>query len=263
MFEETNAVKDTVAAPATDTTVQSQTSTAASQNTEPEIKEGQAVPYERFKKINEERKTAETRLAERDREFETHKAGIELSKAAMADPTFAAEVNKIINAKNEGKLTAAEAKVALETAQDKADVRAERTPDPEVQEIKRNLQEQTVSRYVDRYRSLAKDAGYEDETDLKLLEDITTKYLLTKNKDAAKRYVQADIDEAFNKAHQDMEGYAKRRTASYVKDKVAEQPPTSKPGVAGSASKEFDTRGESVRFIAQGLKARKGTSEQR
>ena len=276
MFDETNTDVNTGAASSAAQPTSATSAPAAEPSTteiDAGITEGKAVPYERFKQINEKRKESEklatefkTKLAERDKEFETYKPGIELQKTAIKDPVFAKKVNEIINLQNGGKLTDAEAAAAVSNAKDASDNRL--GLDPEVQEIKKTLQkheqsrrDEIISRYLDRFNTKAKEAGYEDEEDKNLLENLTTKFLLQKNPKAAEKFSQTELDEAYSKAEETVANLVKRKTAAYVKTKVSEQPPTSKPGAAGTATHEFKTHGEEVQYFATGLKARRGKSE--
>ena len=260
MFEETTAVNTQTATPAPAATApEAQTSTAASQNTEPEIKEGQAVPYERFKQVNEAKKAAETKLSEREKEFETHKAGFDISREAMKDPVFRDKINEIVNLKNEGKLTAKQAAAAVETA-----TTASENRNPEIDELKQSFKyveeariQDNVSRYEDAFKEMAKADGYVDESDSALLNKLTTGYLLQANPNAPKKYSREELKKAYDKAHDEIEGYAKRKTAGYVKEKIADQPPVTKTGTAGTVTEDVLGHAAQTKLVAQHLKARK------
>ena len=257
MFEDTTAVNTTTSAPV-ETAPETSTPSAATIKTEVEPKEGQAVPYERFREVNEAKKAAETKLSEREKEFETHKAGIEISREAMKDPVFRDKINEIVNLKNSGKLTEKQVQAAVEKAVEASETR---TQDPEVAEIKKSLIEQNVQRYVDTFQSKAKTDGFSDKDDQEILEQLTTKYLLAANPNAPKRFSQSEMDEAYTKAKDKMEGYAKRKTSSYVKEKIADQPPVTKPGTAGTVTEDVLGHAAQTKLVAQHLKARKSAAE--
>ena len=262
MFEDTTAVNTTTSAPV-ETAPETSTPSAATIKTEVEPKEGQAVPYERFRVVNEAKKTAETKLSEREKEFETHKAGIEISREAMKDPVFRDKINEIVNLRNEGKLTAKQAAAAVEAA-----TTANENRNPDVDELKQSFKsieqsriEDNVSRYEDTFKEMAKADGYVDDGDSALLNKLTTGYLLQANPNAPKKFNREQLKAAYDKAKDEVEGYAKRKTASYVKEKVAEQPPVTKTGVAGTVSQDVMGHAEQTRFVAQHLKARKSSGE--
>ena len=266
MLTEEGVKTDVTTSPAVDTSsVEKSSTSAATENTVQDDPNSPTIPRTRLNQEIEKRKSAETKLAERDKEFETHKAGIEISKAAIADPVFAKEINKIVNLKNEGKLTAQEAKDLIENAKDKSEAR---TADPEVEKLQKSVSsleqekvQENVQRYVDSFEAKAKTDGYTDKDDLEILNQMTTKYLLINNPNAPKRFSQKELDEAYEAAKTKVDAMVKRKTAGYVKEKVAEQPPVTKTGSAGTATKEYMSSAEATRYAASVLKARKSAEE--
>lgn len=209
----------------------------------------QSVPYSRFKKINDEYKELKA-------EVELHKAGIAISKEASKDPVFMKAINDLIKQKNEGQLTKEEFRESVDEAKEDSKERSK-----DVDEIKMALREDIAYRYIDKFKSMAKDDEYTEKEDLDLLEDLTTKELLKINQDPYKRYSSTDITEAYNKAKKRLDSFNDRKTAKYVKEKRADYVPSSKAGASVKKDVIFNSRSEESNYISQALKGKKFDDE--
>lgn len=202
-----------------------------------EVVEGQHVPYERFKEVNEKAKQAAQELEEYKRKADIYKAYEELDNAMQSNPVLNDKVNEIIVAFNKGELTKKEMKEAIEDVQSEVST----SQDPTLKEISFNM-------YNNEFMSLA-SKDFTDPKDIEKIGQATEIFLNNMYPNALNAYKRGLMPKAYQEAKKFLTSFADNRIKSYVSEKKEVSVPTSKPGAVASTEKEFtvDSFAESLK----------------
>lgn len=231
---------DTSSVSESQSTATTTSASAETKNTDTsDVVEGQHVPYDRFKEVNEKYKTAAQELENYKSKAEIYKAYEELDNAMQMSPELNEKVNEIIVAYNKGELTKKEMKEAINDIKDDAGV---------VAQDNGTLKEISFNMYNNEFMNLAQK-DFQDAKDIETIGKATEIILNQMYPNALDSYKRGLMPKAYSQAKQLFTSFADRRLQGYVSEKKETSIPASKPGAIASTEKEF-----TVESFAESLK---------
>ncbi len=230
---------------------------ADSENTDEEPVKEKHVPYERFQEVNKKFRDTEAKLKDYESKSSKYKDYEALDTAMTKDPVLNKEINSIIEKYNRGELSKAEMKQEIKEAKAEAKdaVEPQSFKDTRFDDYLSKERQKTINAYKENFDTLI-DNDVKEEKTKRLIENLVSMKLTEKYPSAVDDgYSAKRLNEVYKEVMEEMDGFVKIKTASYVKEKTSDTPPVTKTGSSVSSKEEFNSRSDESKYIAKGLKA--------